>query len=330
MDPAVVRSAVACTARLMAISAPFCEFHLPLLFSFLERTRSPDLRASVAVALGDLSSRHPNLIEPWTDRIYRGLRDDDDSVRRTTLMVLTHLILNDMVKVRGQIGEVACCLEDPVPAIRDLARTFFTELAKRHSSPVYNLMPDILSTVATHPQVSPSSFRAIMRFLLAFIAKDKHVEALTEKLAHRLASTSDPALWKGFAYCIAQLPHSAKSVARLGEAIPAMQAALGDAAVFKHITAAIAKAPKPTTPEQRQRAEEIAAKLAKAHSEQAEADGLAAGAARTTARRAARPAKAAALKDSTRAARPPRPARKRAVESDDDSDDGSASASETI
>jgi condensin complex subunit 1 len=37
-------------------------------------------------------------------------------------MVLTHLILNDMVKVKGQISEMAICLEDAEPRIADLAR----------------------------------------------------------------------------------------------------------------------------------------------------------------------------------------------------------------
>ena len=40
------------------------------------------------------------------------LRDDQVDVRRTTITILTHLILKDMVKVKGQISEMAVCLED--------------------------------------------------------------------------------------------------------------------------------------------------------------------------------------------------------------------------
>ena len=46
------------------------------------------------------------------------LRDDSVRVRRTTLTVLTHLILNDMVKVKGQISEVAERLVDPEETLR--------------------------------------------------------------------------------------------------------------------------------------------------------------------------------------------------------------------
>jgi len=38
-----------------------------------------------------------------TARIYARLGDGAASVRYNTLMVLTHLILNDMVKVKGQV-----------------------------------------------------------------------------------------------------------------------------------------------------------------------------------------------------------------------------------
>lgn len=59
------------------------------------------------------------------------LRDESTHVRKNTLMVLTHLILNDMVKVKGQISEMATCLEDKDSRISDLAKLFFLELSKK-------------------------------------------------------------------------------------------------------------------------------------------------------------------------------------------------------
>ena len=54
-------------------------------------------------------------------------------VRQHTIVVLTHLILNDMIKVQGSISEMALCLEDTVPCIADRARLFFLELSKKVS-----------------------------------------------------------------------------------------------------------------------------------------------------------------------------------------------------
>ena len=57
------------------------------------------IRANTIIAAGDLNCRFPNTLEPWTPRMYACLRDDSPQVRSNTLTVLTHLILNDMIKV---------------------------------------------------------------------------------------------------------------------------------------------------------------------------------------------------------------------------------------
>lgn len=68
----------------------------------------------------------------WGDLFHR-LSDDSVKVRQTTVTVLTHLILNDMVKVKGQISEMAFCLEDKEKRIADLAKLFFTEFSQKVS-----------------------------------------------------------------------------------------------------------------------------------------------------------------------------------------------------
>ena len=49
----------------------------------------------------------------------------------SALMVLSHLILNDMIKVKGQISAIAICLEDGNASIAALARLFFHELSSK-------------------------------------------------------------------------------------------------------------------------------------------------------------------------------------------------------
>jgi condensin complex subunit 1 len=43
---------------------------------------------------------------------YCRLRDPASEVRRGTISVLKNLIMNDMVKVKGQISEMALCIVD--------------------------------------------------------------------------------------------------------------------------------------------------------------------------------------------------------------------------
>jgi condensin complex subunit 1 len=47
------------------------------------------------------------------------------------MMVLTHLILNDMMKIKGEICDVALLLEDPEPKIQNLVKLFLHELNKK-------------------------------------------------------------------------------------------------------------------------------------------------------------------------------------------------------
>ena len=119
----------------------------------LDKSTLEAVRANTVIAASDLACRFPNLLEPWTPYIYARyistvahvnmatssyavstlyrLTDHAPLVRHNALTVLTHLILNDMIKVRGQISSMARCLEDSDTKIADLAKLFFHELAKK-------------------------------------------------------------------------------------------------------------------------------------------------------------------------------------------------------
>ena len=104
---------------------------MQLLFTLLERDPHPDVRSNIVISLGDLIIRHPNLIEPWTPNIYARLKDENLRVKKNCLMVLTHLILNNHIKVKKYISELALCLEDEDERISSLTKLFFSELAQR-------------------------------------------------------------------------------------------------------------------------------------------------------------------------------------------------------
>lgn len=81
------------------------------------------------------------IIDENSNELYKGLSDKDLVVKKNTLMVLTHLILNGMIKVKGQLGEMAKCVEDPETRITDLAKLFFKELSGKDNA-IYNNLPD--------------------------------------------------------------------------------------------------------------------------------------------------------------------------------------------
>lgn len=54
----------------MLVSSQFCSKHIQLLFTIFEKTEYPEIKESILVHLSDLLTRFPNVIEPWTPRIY--------------------------------------------------------------------------------------------------------------------------------------------------------------------------------------------------------------------------------------------------------------------
>lgn len=76
-----------------------------------------------------------------------------------------------MVRVKGQIARLVICLEDPSERIRTLARVFFTEWGKRGNNPVYNALPECISSLLDIPEIHYEQFQRLIRFLIHFVEK---------------------------------------------------------------------------------------------------------------------------------------------------------------
>jgi condensin complex subunit 1 len=248
--------------KFMCVSCSFCEMHLPVIFTALANAPADDLtlRANAVIALGDLAFRFPNEVEPYTPRMYAFLRDSSTKVRRHTLMVLTHLILNDMVKVKGQVCEIALCLRDDDQRIRDTSRLLFHELSKRSNNPVYNLLPDIISQLS-HIQLQKDDFRSIMSFLLGYIKKERQNEMLVEKLCQRFPKCTTIEQKADMAYCLAQLKVNERSVKILVDNFKLYKDALFEEEVKRHFLTIISKTKKFAKPELKQALEEFERKI---------------------------------------------------------------------
>jgi condensin complex subunit 1 len=258
----LIQSATLSLCKFMCVSSSFCEKHLPLLFTKLANapTKDTTLRANTVIALGDLAFRFPNEFEPYTPRLYACLRDKSTKVRRHTLMVLTHLILNDMVKVKGQVCEIALCLRDDEVRIRDMARLLFHELSKRSNNPIYNLLPDIVSQLS-NMTVNKDDFRNIMSFLLGFIQKERQNEMLVDKLCLRFPKCTTISQKANISFCLAQLKINDRSMKLLNDHFKLYQDALFDDDVMKSFMLLVTKTKKFAKPELKQQIDEWESKL---------------------------------------------------------------------
>jgi len=219
--PLIRRIGAISLCKFMTVSKRFCQENLQLLFSVLfpragkgqlqcgvaeDALAGPGglledltLRQSLLVAVGDLLFRHPNVVEPWTGRLYATLTSavenaegGDQSacdLRLTALLVLTHLVLNDMMKPRPvllirALWLTACSHE----ATARVARILFQELSKRSTNVVYNLLPEIVARLPEHVAEVGVEGGATGRvqYIMQFVEKEKHIEGLIEKFSLRL------------------------------------------------------------------------------------------------------------------------------------------------
>ncbi|KAE8589790.1 hypothetical protein XENTR_v10017743 [Xenopus tropicalis] len=264
-DPDLCTVATLALAKFMMISSDFCDTHLRLLFTLLEKSPLPSVRSNIMIALGDLSIRFPNLIEPWTPNLYARLRDPSREVRKTAGLVMTHLILKDMVKVKGQVSEMAVLLIESDQEIAALARNFFNELSNKGNA-VYNLLPDIISRLSDPDcGVEEEAFQTIMKQLLSYITKDKQTESLVEKMCHRFRTARTERQWRDLAHCLALLPFSEKGLRKMQDCFDCYGDKLSDDAVYNSFLSTVAKMRRGAKPELKALIDEFEQKLNRCH-----------------------------------------------------------------
>lgn len=99
-------------SKFMQVSSVFCEENLQLLMTICEKSHIPERQENAMIALGALQYKFPNSLEPWTPRMYAMLQNSNPNVRYCSILVLTDLIINEMIKVRSHISNLALCIVD--------------------------------------------------------------------------------------------------------------------------------------------------------------------------------------------------------------------------
>uniref|UniRef100_A0A8C2CDB1 Condensin complex subunit 1 n=1 Tax=Cyprinus carpio TaxID=7962 RepID=A0A8C2CDB1_CYPCA len=233
----------ACLAlsQYMMISPAVCKDNIRLLFTVLEKSPLPVVRANTIVALGDLTVRFPNILEPWTPNLYARLSDESASVRLTAIMVLTQLVLKDVMKVKGQVSEVAVLLLDPEPHIASLALNFFNELSAKDNA-IYNLLPDIISRLSDPERgMKEEDFNTIMKQLFSYITKERQTESLVEKLCQRFRTAKTERQWADLAVSLSLLSVCERGFKKLQECWDCYSDKLTEPGVYQPLLSIAAK-----------------------------------------------------------------------------------------
>ncbi|RZF36886.1 hypothetical protein LSTR_LSTR004574 [Laodelphax striatellus] len=242
----IVSIASVALGKFMLISRKFCRENIQMFVTILEKSADTSVKVNLIIVFGELLPRFPNVIEPWISYVYLRLRDECKDVRLNTLYVLSHLITNELVKIKGQISDVALCIVDEEETIKDAAQRLFQELSTKGNT-LYNLLTDIISTLSNPNAEKPldeESFKIILRFLMDLVQKEKQMEHLVEKLSIRLRESQSERQWSDLAFCLSLLSYSDRSVRKLVDNFVCFKDKLHHPPVYNCLTGIISNANK--------------------------------------------------------------------------------------
>ena len=191
-DPWLKSCGVLCFSMYMLVTEQFATNNVQYLFSILNFAQEQVIRVNVITAIGDLMTRWPNVMEPWIDTFSRVLLDEEDYVRSTAFLVISHLILNDMLKARRLTHTLLAGLVDKSELIRDRAALFLKEFSTKDR--VFTSLPDTVSSLARNATLPEGGARVIIIAMLDYIDKENQTEKLVSKLCLKFSQQQDEEL----------------------------------------------------------------------------------------------------------------------------------------
>ena len=129
----------------MLASQSITQEYLPILYQLLGSPQSiTQTWKIITIGLGDLFHQYPQLINQNIQVLFKLLSSNDKEVQRVSISVLSHLILNDYMKVKAEIIEFSLLLTQEDPQIQNLVLGFFREINHKSPDMINNTFPEIV------------------------------------------------------------------------------------------------------------------------------------------------------------------------------------------
>jgi condensin complex subunit 1 len=133
----------------MLVSSEYCKSRIDRLFNLLSmKTFDSKVKSNILLCIGDLYKRFPTILDSFHNKFFLNLSCENSYVRRHCLRVISHLALNDMIKIRGEISDICKLLKDEDQKIVDLVKLFLHELHSKHNDTIYNLIPEAINRLS--------------------------------------------------------------------------------------------------------------------------------------------------------------------------------------
>ena len=208
------KSAIMSYCKLMLINPEFCKNNIQFIFDLLNNDTIPsDLKLNVCLSFGDLVNRFPNIMISEVNKFFEGLHSPHKEVVKYTLTVISHLVLNDMLKMKGEVVDICMLLDHKDPSIRNHVQTFFNEINNKGNNVIYNIIPKALARLSNDfKSLEYSKFKTIANTLLKYVDKEKHIEGLMDKLFVKLKNSTDNLEWRNNTFVLSELNYNTEKI----------------------------------------------------------------------------------------------------------------------
>lgn len=223
---------VTALSRYMLVSSEFCQKQIRLLFTIFEKTTYPGIKENILIHLSDLLTRFPNIIEPWTDRLFQRLNDTLPEVRRSSFFIVSRLILGDMIRAHSHIPKMASCLANEDADLRTMCKTFFLKLSHKENN-LYNVLPDIFSHFIDNG-IDDEGLKNTMKILFDMVENAKHLENVIARFCTKFQHTEDKRQQRHVSYCLTLIKYNDKALRRLIEEFPTYKHLVHDEEIYSN------------------------------------------------------------------------------------------------
>uniref|UniRef100_A0A672RV31 Condensin complex subunit 1 n=1 Tax=Sinocyclocheilus grahami TaxID=75366 RepID=A0A672RV31_SINGR len=225
--PQLTTAACLALSQYMMISPAVCKDNIRLLFTVLEKSPLPVVRANTIVALGDLTVRFPNILEPWTPNLYA----------RYTAWFCSYFFNENSSKYSNSSDNA-----------------------------IYNLLPDIISRLSDPERgMKEEDFNTIMKQLFSYITKERQTESLVEKLCQRFRTAKTERQWADLAVSLSLLSVCERGFKKLQECWDCYSDKLAEPGVYQPLLSIAAKLRRRAKPQFKAQVEDYEKRLTAVH-----------------------------------------------------------------
>jgi len=210
-------------SNLMVIDRKYCNDNIALLFNLIQKEKYNDnIRQILLSRVGDLIVRWPNIFEPWKQNIAFLFFDSDVLMRKKSILVISRLLINGVIKSKEYCNELAKCVVDVDETVRGLVRLLFFELGRRNVKQHISFT-DIIPYLFCR-NMGRKLFRAIAIFMMKFITKEQEKQKFIDKLTAWIKTNRDANMNIDAIFCLSNLNFSEKNITTLQEFIQGIEA----------------------------------------------------------------------------------------------------------